>query len=654
MRDGRAIDPVANFHLSNGASLERINWMANPAPYGIEESFGLMVNYRYDRAKIAANAGAYLADGSDQRVQPRAGPGEDHEALVPVALAPRRAERPSSSDHRHQGDTERMTTDTGEVATVTGEYDAVIVGAGVSGLYALHHLRELGFTAHVIEAGDGVGGTWYWNRYPGARCDVPSMEYSYGFSPELEQEWDWTEVFPAQEELERYFNHVADRFDLRRDIQLGTRVTAATYDETAARWTVETDRGDRYSAQFLVMATGCLSAPLEPQIPGRDSFAGRTLFTNAWPEEDVDFTGQRVGLIGTGSSGVQATPVIAADAAHLYVFQRTPSYAWPAGNKPLDRELQAKVKQQYRELRAEQRNNYGGVVGTSGAIAVPLPRDVAILEATPEERLAAVDELGWAACRAWSDVLRDLDANEAGRRALPRDGAARHRRSRHRRRPVAPRSADRVQAPDPAHRLLRDVQPGPRAPSSTCGGVASRRSRRPASAPSQGEYELDMIVFATGFDAMTGALDRIDIRGRDGLLLRDAWAEGARTLLGIQTVGFPNLFTITGPGSPSVLANMVVCAEQHVEWIGACLVYLREHGHRSIEATREAQDAWVDEVNGVAVGTMYTAPTCNSWYLGDNIPGKVRVFLPYVGGLPRYIEHCDAIVAAGYEGFELS
>ncbi len=546
-----------------------------------------------------------------------------------------------------------MTSDTGEVAMVTGQYDAVIVGAGVSGLYALHHLRELDFTAHVIEAGDGVGGTWYWNRYPGARCDVPSMEYSYGFSPELEQEWDWTEVFPAQEELERYFNHVADRFDLRRDIQFGTRVTAATYDETAARWTVETDRGDRYSAQFLVMATGCLSAPLEPPIPGRDSFAGRTLFTNAWPEEDVDFTGQRVGLIGTGSSGVQATPVIAADAAHLYVFQRTPSYAWPAGNKPLDRELQAKVKQQYRELRAEQRNNYGGVVGTSGAIAVPLPRDVAILEATPEERLAAVDELGWAACRAWSDVLRDLDANEAGadlyREMLRRviddpdtaDGLSPRDLPIGCKRPIL--HTDYYETFNQEHVTLVDLRRG---------GIEEITPTGIRTA--EGEYELDMIVFATGFDAMTGALDRIDIRGRDGLLLREAWAEGARTLLGIQTVGFPNLFTITGPGSPSVLANMVVCAEQHVEWIGACLVYLREHGHRSIEATREAQDAWVDEVNGVAVGTMYTAPTCNSWYLGDNIPGKVRVFLPYVGGLPRYIERCDAIVAAGYEGFELS
>jgi cyclohexanone monooxygenase len=545
-----------------------------------------------------------------------------------------------------------MTTDSGEVA-VTEEFDAVIVGAGVSGLYALHHLRELGFSAHVIEAGDGVGGTWYWNRYPGARCDVPSMEYSYSFSPELEQEWNWTEVFPLQEELEEYFNHVADRFDLRRDIQLGTRVTAATYDDAATRWVVDTDRDDRYGAQFLVMATGCLSAPLEPQIPGRDAFAGRSLFTNAWPDDEIDFTGLRVGLIGTGSSGVQATPEIAADAAHLYVFQRTPSYAWPAGNRPLDRELQQKVKAQYRELRAEQRRNHGGVVGASGAVAVPLPRDVAILEATPEARLAAVDELGWAACRAWSDVLSDLDANEAGadlyremvRRVVDDPDTAEGLSPRDLpigcKRPIL--HTDYYETFNLDHVTLVDLRRG---------GIEEITPTGIRTA--QGEYELDMIVYATGFDAMTGALDRIDIRGRGGQWLRDAWADGARTLLGIQTAGFPNLFTVTGPGSPSVLANMVVCAEQHVEWVGDCLVYLRDHGYRSIEATREAQDAWVEQVSAVAKGSMYTAPTCNSWYLGDNIPGKARVFLPWVGGLPRYIDHCDAVVAAAYEGFELS
>ncbi len=541
----------------------------------------------------------------------------------------------------------------GDDRTRVSEFDAVVVGAGVAGLYALHHLRELGYSARVVEAGDGVGGTWYWNRYPGARCDVPSMEYSYGFSPELEQDWDWSEVFPAQDELERYFNHVADRFDLRRDIQLGTRVTAATYDEADDRWLVETDRGDRYAARFLVMATGCLSAPLEPQIPGRESFAGVSLYTNAWPQDGVDLAGKRVGLIGTGSSGVQATPVIAEQAEHLYVFQRTPSYAWPAGNRPLDPDLQRDVKAQYRELRAGQRQNPGGVVGASGAIAIPLPRDVKILEASEEERLAAVDELGWAACRAWSDVLSDLDANEAGaelfremvRRVVadpdtaeglsPRDLAIGCKR------PIL--HTDYYETFNLDHVTLVDLRRG-----------AIEEITPTGIRTAQGEFALDVIVYATGFDAMTGALDRIDIRGRGGRRLRDAWAEGARTLLGIQTAGFPNLFTITGPGSPSVLANMVVCAEQHVEWIGDCLVYMRDHGYHTVEATRAAQDAWVEHVNEVAALTMYTAPNCNSWYLGDNIPGKVRVFLPYVGGLHTYIARCEAVVEAGYEGFVFS
>ena len=533
------------------------------------------------------------------------------------------------------------------------QFDVVVVGAGVSGLYALHHFRELGFTVHVVEAGDGVGGTWFWNRYPGARCDVPSMEYSYGFSPELEQEWEWTEVFPLQEELEAYFNHVADRFDLRRHIQLGTRVTAATYDDARGRWLVDTDAGDHFSAQFLVMATGCLSAPLDPQIPGRDTFAGRSLFTNAWPKDDVDFTGQRVGLVGTGSSGVQSVPEIARDAAQLVVFQRTPSYAWPAGNRPLDPELQRQVKTQYRELRVKQRNNYGGVVGTSGAVAVPMPRDVAILEASPEERLAAVDELGWAACRAWSDVLSDLEANELGaelfremvRRVVDdpeiADGLSPRNLAIGCKRPIL--HTDYYETFNSDHVSLVDLRRGGII-EVTPTGIRTE----------QGDFELDVIVYATGFDAMTGALDRIDIRGRGGVPLREAWSDGARMLLGIQTAGFPNLFTITGPGSPSVLANMVVCAEQHIEWIGDLLVYMREHGSGAVEATVEAQDAWVELVNKVASTTMYTAPNCNSWYLGDNIPGKVRVFLPWAGGLPAYVERCDAVVAADYEGFEFA
>jgi cation diffusion facilitator CzcD-associated flavoprotein CzcO len=332
------------------------------------------------------------------------------------------------------------------------------------------------------------------------------------------------------------------------------------------------------------------------------------------------------------------------------VFQRTPSYAWPAGNRPLDADLQLKVKEQYRDLRSEQRRNYGGVVGASGAVAVPMPRDVAILEATPEERLEAVDELGWAACRAWSDVLRDLDANEAGaelyremvRRVIDdpetADGLSPRDLPIGCKRPIL--HTDYYETFNLEHVHLVDLRRGG-IEEITPDGIQT----------AQGFFELDVIVFATGFDAMTGALLRIDIRGEHGLPLRDAWADGARTLLGVQTHGFPNLFTITGPGSPSVLANMVVCAEQHVEWIGELLTYMRDHDHTAVVPTLAAQDAWVEEVNRVATGTMYTAPTCNSWYLGDNIPGKVRVFLPWVGGLPSYIDHCDRVVAADYEGF---
>jgi cyclohexanone monooxygenase len=555
-----------------------------------------------------------------------------------------------------------LTTKTGDLTMTTdarqpaapAQFDVVVVGAGAAGLYALHHLRDrLGFSVRVIEAGDGVGGTWYWNRYPGARCDVPSVEYSFAFSPELEQEWDWSEVFPTQAELERYFNHVADRFDLRRDIALGTKVTAATYDEASGRWFVDTDRHERCSARFLLMATGCLSAPLVPQIPGRESFGGLALYTNAWPKEPPDLAGKRIGLIGTGSSGVQSTPELARDAAHLYVFQRTPSYAWPAENGPLDPEVLRQEKANYPELRAAQRNSLGGVVRAATALGLAPPRDVAILEASPEERMAVLEELGWSACRAWSDVPRNVEANEAGAE-LYREMLRRVVKDPETAEGLSPRNlpigckrpifhTDYYETFNLDHVTLVDLRRG---------GIEAITPTGIRTA--QGDYELDVIVFATGFDAMTGALHRIDIRGRGGVALTEAWAEGARMLLGIQTLGFPNFFTITGPGSPSVLSNMILGAEQHVEWIGGLVDYVRRHGFTTVEPTPEAQEAWVAEVNRIAVGTMYTAATCNSWYRGDNIPGKVRVFLPYVGGFNRYVEHCDHVAANDYEGFAFS
>ncbi|GMU79486.1 MAG: putative (cyclohexanone) monooxygenase [Acidimicrobiia bacterium] len=537
--------------------------------------------------------------------------------------------------------------------TNTTDVDVVVVGAGFAGLYALHHLRGLGYSAVVLEKGSGVGGTWFWNRYPGARCDVPSLEYSYGFDEALQQEWEWSEVFPPQDELERYLNHVADRFDLRGDIRLSTCVTAATYDEAASCWTVETEGGDRITARYVVMATGCLSVPMVPDFPGLDSFGGQVIQTSMWPSDGVDLAGKRVGLIGTGSSGVQATPELADMAGHLYVFQRTATYTWPSHNGPLDPEVQRETKARYTELRAGQRANPGGVTGRTGAIVVRAADERTILDATEQERRAVLEELEWDASRVWSDAMTNPEANELAaemyremvRRTVDDPETAESLSPRgfpiHCKRPVIDTHYFATFNRDDV--TLVDLRKG------TIEAITETGIQT-----AQGHFDLDVIIFATGFDAMTGALLAIDIRGRDGRTLRDAWAEGPNTLLGLQVAGFPNLFTVTGPGSPSVLANMVVGIEHHIEWIGACLAYLRDHGYTTIEATEEAQAEWGDHVRAVAQGTMFVAPTCNSWYVGANIPGKPRVFLPYVGGLDRYIAQADAVVESGYEGFALT
>jgi len=523
----------------------------------------------------------------------------------------------------------------------------------MAGLYSLYHLRELGFSAVVLEQGDGVGGTWYWNRYPGARCDVPSLEYSFGFSDELQQEWEWSEVFPAQAELERYLNHVADRFDLRRDIHLGTRVTAATFDETANRWTVETEAGASFTGRFVIMATGCLSVPQIPDIAGIDDFRGEVIYTSMWPRDGVDLGGKRVGLVGTGSSGVQATPELADMAGHLTVFQRTPTYTWPSYNGPLDPAVQRETKAHYAELRAGQRANPGGVTGSTGAIIMQMAEDRRILATTDAERLAVLDELEWGASRVWSDALVDPEANEAACE-LYREMVRRTVRDPDLAESLSPRGFP-IGCKRPvidSHYFETYNRDDVDLVDLRKGGI--ERVTETGIQTAQGHVELDVIVLATGFDAMTGAVCRIDIRGRDGRLLRDEWADGPHTLLGLQSVGFPNLFTVTGPGSPAVLANMVVCIEQHVEWIGTCLAYLREQGVTTIEPTPEAQEAWGEHCQAIAGGTMMTVPSCNSWYVGANIPGKPRVFLPYVGGLNNYIAKCDAAADAGYEGFALS
>ncbi len=525
----------------------------------------------------------------------------------------------------------------------TRKVDAVIVGAGFAGLYMLHRLREQGLTVKVIEAASGVGGTWFWNRYPGARCDIESMEYSYQFSEELQQEWKWSEKYSPQAEILDYANHVADRFDLRRDIVFNTSVERAHFDETTSRWEIQTSDGS-WSARHCVMATGCLSAPTDPDFAGFDSFKGNVYRTSQWPHEGVDFTGQRVGVIGTGSSAIQSIPVIAEQAARLTVFQRTANFSIPAHNEALDPTYEEMVKADYRGFRernAEQLTGFGSLLHRT---------DLSAKDVTPEER-AAIYEESWAAgglpfMNAFADLLFDKESN---------DTASDFVRAKIRSIVNDPDVADLL-SPDTVvackrlcvdtnyfatfnqdHVHLVDVSENP-IKKFTPNGLATGGT----------DFEFDAIVLATGFDAMTGALDRIDIRGRGGLPLKSKWHAGPITYLGLGTAGFPNLFIITGPGSPSVLTNMLPSIEQHVEWIDDCIGWLDENGLASIEPTEAAEAEWVGHVNEMADLTLF--PTCNSWYLGSNVPGKPRVFMPYLG-FPAYVEKCNEVVANGYEGF---
>jgi cation diffusion facilitator CzcD-associated flavoprotein CzcO len=526
--------------------------------------------------------------------------------------------------------------------------DAVIVGAGLSGLYQLYRLRESGLSARVIEAGSGVGGTWYWNRYPGARCDVESMAYSYSFSPELEQEWTWTEKYPTQPEILRYIEHVADRFDLRRDVTFETRVTDAVYSDVTSRWTVTTNTGEVIDTQYLIMATGCLSTSKAPEIPGAERFGGPTYHTGHWPHEGVDFTGMRVGVIGTGSSGIQSIPIIAGQASELTVFQRTPNFSMPAGNRPLDEAEVADMKARYPDFREAQR--------TSG-FGVPIEAATQSALEVGDDVRSATYQAGWdagnlvAILASYNDTLTSKDANDTAAefvrgqiRSIVKDPELAET--------LSPRSfpfgtkrpcldSGYYDTFNQEHVDLVDIRKTPLVE------ITERGVRT-----SEDEYEFDAIVFATGFDAMTGALLAVDIRGRDGISLREKWAEGPRTYLGLAVAGFPNLFTITGPSSPSVLSNMIVSIEQHVEWITDCIEHLREQGVAEIEPTVEAEDGWVQHVEEVGNMTLY--PTADSWYMGSNVPGKPRVFMAYIGGVGAYREKCDEVATKGYEGFALT
>jgi cyclohexanone monooxygenase len=526
---------------------------------------------------------------------------------------------------------------------VGAEVDAIVVGAGFGGLYQLYKLRELGLNVQGFEAGADVGGTWYWNRYPGARCDIPSLFYSYTWSEELQSEWRWTEKYAAQPEILRYANHVADRFALRPLIAFDTRVLTATFDEGQSLWRVTTDRGDTMAARYLIMASGCLSTPRKPPIPGVDDFAGPTYHTGAWPHEGVDFTGQRVAVIGTGSSGIQSIPQIAAQADQVTVFQRTPNFSIPARNTPLtDADLEA-FKAMYPQYMAMIKGPGMGFGG--GSAELPIPDDEA--QAKRYEELWAIGGAGFLA--AWGNLLTSIEVND---RAA---GFVRDKISQTVSDPATAKALSPRDHPLGTKRICVDTgyyetYNRPNVTLVNLRETPIEAIEAHAVRTSAATYEVDALVFATGFDAMTGALLAIDIKGLGGADFRAAWAEGPKAYLGLAVAGFPNLFLITGPGSPSVLSNMINSIEQHVEWISDCIAYMREHGFTRIAAEPAAQEDWVAHVARVADKTLF--PRAASWYMGANIPGKPRVFMPYIG--PGYRKTCNEVAAEGYRGFVLA
>lgn len=534
-------------------------------------------------------------------------------------------------------------------ANALKHFDAVIVGAGFSGLYQLHLLRDrLGLSVRVLEAADGIGGTWYWNRYPGARCDSESHYYCYSFSRELQEAWRWTERYPEHAEIRRYLNYVAERLDLAPDIQLNTKVTRADFDDANDKWVVQTDSGEQFECRFLITAVGCLSTANVPKIPGLEDFGGDWYHTGRWPHEGVNLAGKRVGLIGTGSTGIQAAPVIAEQAAHLTVFQRTANYSVPARNRPLDEEAQAWIARNRDETRLKARRSTNGHpfdLPEKSALEVPADERSAIYE-------AAWERGGLRFRASFNDILTSREANETAsefirekirsvvkdpqtaEKLVPRDHLYATKRP-----PIDTNyfetfNRDNVDLVDlkanPIERIVKE-------------GVRTK----------DGMYPLDVIVFATGFDALTGPLFGLNVHGSHGVALKDAWAEGPRTYLGLQTPGFPNLFTITGPGSPSVLTNMPVAIEQHAEWITECIAHLVEEGASRIEATPAAAQKWGEHVNDTAAATLLPMAS-SSWYLGANIPGKPRVFMPYAGGMARYAQICADVAANAYDGFAIS
>ncbi len=528
-------------------------------------------------------------------------------------------------------------------AAETAQFDAVVVGAGFAGLYMLHRLRGLGLSVRVYEAGGGVGGTWYWNRYPGARCDVESMQYSFSFSEELDQEWTWSEKYSPQPEILAYANHIADRFGLRQDIVFDTRVASADWDERAKRWRIATDRKDKVRAKFCIMAVGCLSAPNRPKFAGLEDFEGPVYHTGEWPHDGVDFTGLRVGVIGTGSSAIQSIPIIAAQASQLTVFQRTATWSVPAWNETLTPDYVKAVKADYPALRAKARARPTGFY-------FPFNMKPA-LEASEDERGRLYEEAwergGLPFLGTFGDLLFEKKAN---------DTIADFAREKIRSIVNDPVTAELL-CPDNVfgckrlcvdtnyyatynlpHVKLVDVSRKPIERITAHGIVVDGT-----------EYPVDAIVSATGFAAMTGSFDKIAITGRDGLTLREKWRAGPRAYLGLASAGFPNFFMITGPGSPSVLASMIQAIEQHVDWLADLIGHMRDIGADAIEPVVADEDAWVEHVNEVSKVSLRS--TCSSWYVGANIPGRPIVFMPYIGGFPVYVQKCNEVMSNGFEGF---
>jgi cyclohexanone monooxygenase len=527
-------------------------------------------------------------------------------------------------------------------------YDVVVVGAGFAGMYMLHRLRGLKLSVRVYEQGSGVGGTWYWNRYPGARCDVESMQYSYSFSDELQQQWNWSERYAPQPEILKYANHVADRFNLRTDIQFDTRIDKAIFDQAANIWQVATSDGKTVTAKFVVLATGCLSNARMPDIRGLDGFKGKVYHTGHWPHEPVDFTGLNVAVIGTGSSGIQSVPVIAEQARHLTVFQRTANFSIPARNAKLTEQERQKFRQNYPEIRRFAREE------SKNGIYTDLP-DRGALDDGDNARRTRYEQRwqrgGLTFMSVYNNLALDQAANDTAADFV-RDKIAEIVKNPATAKLLQPNNhpigskricidSDYFAAFNRPNVTLVDIK------SSPVEAILPNAVRAGAK-----DYEVDALVLATGFDAMTGSVAKIDIHGRNGQTLNQKWAEGPKTYLGLMSAGFPNLFIITGPGSPSVLSNMIVSIEQHVDWIADCIAYMRYRGFEAMEANKDAEDKWVAHVNEVAYTTLY--PQANSWYMGANIPGKPRIFMPYIGGVGPYRQICNDVAAKGYDGFAMT